>query len=365
MIFLAVTMPVHSHFSYVPVFNGLNFSEWSEQIHFYLRVMDLDLALRVEKPADITVLSTAEEKNHYKTWERSNRLSLMYMRMSIANNIKTALPKTDNAKEMLKFVEERSHITDKSLAGTIMSTLTTMKFDGSRTMHEHVIEMTNLSARLKSLGMEVDESFLVQFILNSLPSEYGPFQMNYNTMKDKWNVHELHSMLVQEETRLKNQGIHSINYVTNQGAGKKRKHANKGKGPPKFEEPAFKIHKKGPKVDRCHFCKKTGHFQKDCPRRKAWFEKKGKHNAYVCFESYLVEVPNNTWWLDSGCTTHVSNIMQGFLSIQTTRPNEKFVLMGNRMKAPMEAVGTYRLILDSEHHLDFLETFYVPIYLEI
>ena len=30
------------------------------------------------------------------------------MRMSIANNIKTALPKTDNAKEMLKFVEERS-----------------------------------------------------------------------------------------------------------------------------------------------------------------------------------------------------------------------------------------------------------------
>ena len=61
-----------------------------------------------------------------------------------------------------------------------MSTLTTMKFDGSCTMHEHVIE-----TRLKSLGMEVDESFLVQFILNSLPSEYGSFQMNYNTMKDK------------------------------------------------------------------------------------------------------------------------------------------------------------------------------------
>ena len=143
MIFLAVTMLVHSHFLYVPVFNGLNFSELSEQIHFYLGVMDL------EKPADITVLSTTEEKNHYKTWERSNRLSLMYMRMSIANNIKAALPKTDNAKEMLKFVEERSQTADKSLVGTIMSTLITMKFDGSHTMHEHVIEMTNLSARLK------------------------------------------------------------------------------------------------------------------------------------------------------------------------------------------------------------------------
>ena len=81
-----------------------------------------------------------------------------------------------------------------------MSTLTTMKFDDSRTMHEHVIEMTNIATRLKTLGMAMDEGFLVQFILNSLPFEYGPFQMNYNTMKDKWNVHELHSMLVQEET---------------------------------------------------------------------------------------------------------------------------------------------------------------------
>ncbi|XP_016164708.1 uncharacterized protein LOC107607250 [Arachis ipaensis] len=107
------------------------------------------------------------------------------MWMSIANSIKSALPKSDNAKEFMKLVEERSQTADKSLAGTLMGTLTTMKFDGSRTMHEHIIEMTNITARLKSLGMKVDENFLVQFVLNSLPSEYGPFQMNYNTMKDK------------------------------------------------------------------------------------------------------------------------------------------------------------------------------------
>ena len=86
-----------------------------------------------------------------------------------------------------------------------MGSLTTMKFDGSRTMHEHIIEMTNVATRLKSLGMEVEQNFLVQFIINSLPSEYEPFQMNYNTMKDKWNVHELHGMFVQEEVTLKNQ----------------------------------------------------------------------------------------------------------------------------------------------------------------
>ncbi|KAJ1404363.1 hypothetical protein SESBI_26674 [Sesbania bispinosa] len=66
-------------------------------------------------------------------------------------------------------------------------------------------------------------------------------------MKDKWNVHELHSMLVQEETRLKNQGNHSINYVNHQGARKKfdMKHDKKGKGLLKINEASSsQIHKK-------------------------------------------------------------------------------------------------------------------------
>ena len=259
----AVPVPniLHSSISSVLVFNGLNFSNWSEQVQFHLGVLDLDLALQEEKPAAITDTSSNEEKAYYKAWEKSNRLSLMFMRMSVAENIRIALPKTESAKEFMRLVGERSQTADKSLAGTLMSTLTNMRFDGSCTMHEHVVEMTNIAARLKSLGMAVDESFLAQFILNSLPTEYGPFQVNYNAMKDKWNVHELHSMLVQEETRLKNQGSHSVHYVSHQGhqgAGKKamKKH-DKGKGPLKINEASAQIQKKD---DKCHFCGKSDHF---------------------------------------------------------------------------------------------------------
>ena len=45
----------------------------------------------------------------------------MFMRMSIANNIKSALPEIENAKEFMKYVEERSQTVDKSLAWTLMS----------------------------------------------------------------------------------------------------------------------------------------------------------------------------------------------------------------------------------------------------
>ena len=84
-------------------------------------------------------------------------------------------------------------------------------------MHEHVVEMTTLIAKLKILGMHVDEYFLVHFILNSLsPKQRGSFQMNYNIIKDKWNVNELTSILVQEETWLKNQIAHYVHLISHQ-----------------------------------------------------------------------------------------------------------------------------------------------------
>ena len=358
-------MPVslHSHASSVPLFNGLNFSDWWEQVQFHLGVLDLDLALQVEKPAAITDKSSTEEKALHKAWERSNRLSLMFMRMTVANNIKSTLTTTASAKEFKKLVEEKSQTADKSLAGTLMSTLTTMKYDGSRTMHEHVLEMTTLAAKLKNLGMNVDEYFLVQFILNSLPPEqYGPFQMNYNTIKDKWNINQLTSMLVQEETRLKNQRTHSVHLLSHQEAEKssrKRSGKSKKKGLHNLNDSSKAIHKKE-HGNKCHFCYKVGHLKKDCLKRKAWFEKKGKPCALVCFESNFTEVPHNTWWIDSGSTTHISNSMQGFLTIQTIKSNESFVFMGNRNKVPVKGIGTYRLVLDTGHYLDLFQTLYVP-----
>jgi hypothetical protein len=280
----------------VPILDGTNFSEWSEQVQFYLGVWDLDLALQTEKPPTITNSSSAEEKAIYKSWERSNRLSIMFMQMSIVNNIKSTLPECDSAKEFFKNVEERFRSIDKSLMGTLVAELTTMKFDGTRGMHEHIIEMTNLTTKLKALGMNVDEFLLMQFIFNSLPPQYELIQIQYNTHKDKWNVNELTSILVQEEARLKQQGHHSVHLVS-QGAKKievpevngppqvievheKRqnnviepsevdgheKRQNKVIEPPKVNGPhqVIEVHKKRQKSVQCYLCKKFGHIQKNC-----------------------------------------------------------------------------------------------------
>lgn len=63
-------------------------------------------------------------------------------------------------------------------------------------MQEHILKMKNIVARLQSLGMKVKESFIVKFILNSLPPQYDPFHMHDNSIKDNWNVDELARMVV-------------------------------------------------------------------------------------------------------------------------------------------------------------------------
>ena len=74
-----VFISLNSHVSSIPIFNGLNFSNWCEQVQIHLGVLVLDLALQVEELAAITNTSSAKEKSFHKALERLNRLSLMFM----------------------------------------------------------------------------------------------------------------------------------------------------------------------------------------------------------------------------------------------------------------------------------------------
>ncbi|XP_026422483.1 uncharacterized protein LOC113318529 [Papaver somniferum] len=169
---------------------------------FQWHPQDIDLALQIEKPF-VDDKSSTEDKGLLKKWEKSDRPSIMLMRMHIDANIKGSLPKPESAKDFMDIIKERFKTADKSLAGKLMSQLTTMKYNGAQSMHHHVIEMRSIAAKLTEMKLNVDENFLVQFILNSLPDQYAAFQVHYNTIKEKCTANELANMLVQEEARLK------------------------------------------------------------------------------------------------------------------------------------------------------------------
>ena len=142
-------------------------------------------------------------------------------------------------------------------------------------------------------------------------------------------------MITQGESRLKKQRGHTIDLM---GQGSSNRHnvkANKFKKN-KAHGNVSQDGYKELKADVCHFCKKEGNYLKDCLKYKVCFEKNGTVSAFVCFESNLVEISNNTWWLDSGATTHVSTMLRGFTMIQNTNPNKKNLIHGK-----IEGIWTY------------------------
>jgi len=235
-----------------------------------LGCMELDLALCVDEPLIPIEGSPQVEKENYEWWERSNRLSLMLIKSHIWKNIRGSIPDNDMVKTYMKAIEEKFISSDKSVANTLMKKLSSMKFDSSKSVREHIMEMWNSATKLKSLKVEISKSFLVHFILDSFPLEYGPFKISCNTHKDKWSLNELLTMCVQKRERLKHvapKSTHMVNH--NKGNWKKKKAMVSLKSIRLFKWSGMR------KKMNCFFCKKLGHMKKDCLKYKNWLEKKG------------------------------------------------------------------------------------------
>ena len=201
--------------------------------------MDLDYALRVDRPSDLTNASTAEQRSTMEKWERSNRMSLlMIMKHSIPEAIRGAIPKETQAKAFLDQIANRFAANKKVETSTILCKLVSMRYKEKENIREYIMEMSNLVTRLKALKLELSEDLLVHLflvlvlVLISLPTQFSPFKISYNTQKEKWTLNELIAQCVQEEERLKQEKIESAHLAsTSQGFGtiKKRKRDNKGK----------------------------------------------------------------------------------------------------------------------------------------
>jgi len=70
----------------------------------------------------------------------------------------------------------------------------------------------------------------------------------------------------------------------------------------------------------------------------------------------------DTWWVDSGVTTHISVTMQGCLWSRPPSDAERFIYVVDDNKVAVEAVGTFRLCSKTGLFLDLFEMFYVSLF---
>ncbi|KAL8153769.1 hypothetical protein V2J09_011529 [Rumex salicifolius] len=241
--------------------------------------MDIDYAIRKDEPPSITEASTPEAIALYEKWERFNCLSVMFIKTKICASIRGSVDQHEKVKDLLKANDEQFASSDKALASILIMQLSSLRQTEIKGVRDYIMRMRDIAAQLKAL-----ESFLVHFILCTLPQQYVPFKISYNTHKEKWSINELMTMCVQEEGRLSIEEGEKVNLATFSSSKKKKYHIKEK------EKGMILVNQVIKKESKYFFYKKKGHMKKDCIKFKAWLEKKEKTFYVLNFARNLISV---------------------------------------------------------------------------
>jgi hypothetical protein len=127
-------------------------------------------------------------------WERSNRKCLMVIKERISEGIRWAIPECETAVEYLEKVESQFAGSSKAYASSLIKRLISEKYTGGG-VRDHILR-SNVAARLKPLDLAIKDGFLIYLIFNSLPKKFETFEVNYNSMNDKWTLEKFIAMCV-------------------------------------------------------------------------------------------------------------------------------------------------------------------------
>ncbi|XP_042387361.1 uncharacterized protein LOC121979436 [Zingiber officinale] len=119
--------------------------------------MDLDYALKHDRPTPLSSTSTTEERVAFDMWERSNRIGLSIMRFSIPESIRGSISEDSNVSTFLNDITSRFTSNEKVEASTILSKFVSMRYKGKGNIKEYIMEISNMVTGLKTLKLEMSE----------------------------------------------------------------------------------------------------------------------------------------------------------------------------------------------------------------
>jgi hypothetical protein len=200
-------------------------------------------------------------------------------------------------------VESQFTGSSNAYANSLIKRLVSEKYT-SGSVRDHILRMSNIAARFEPLDLAIKDGFLIYLIFNSLSKEFKIFEVNYNSMNDKWTLEKFIAVCVQEEERIKrnNDGVDSV-YMAKLHQKRKNfplKKEDKGKAVSmSSNQPVDK--------DQCKWCKRKDHYQKNCIEFLKHLNKQGEDHATFVDESLFLSYSKSTWWIDSCATIHVAN----------------------------------------------------------
>lgn len=236
----------------------------------------------------------------------------------------------------LKSYHERASLSSKI---HVVRQLVSLRMPEGGSMSEHLKSMTELRLRLTALGEEVKDHWFVALMLSSLPSSYDGLIMALESRPDEdLTVEFVKGKLLDEGRRRdeKSPGAESV-FATASSSRKQQK---------VFGEKQIA---KKEKEKLCHYCKKEGHFRRDCRKLAQDRQEKGKANVAAeskeVFEMCLAAGSageESVWYLDSGATSHMTNDASVLGEIDESKSTTICLADGKQIKSA--GVGSGKIV---------------------
>ncbi|KAJ9561430.1 hypothetical protein OSB04_006590 [Centaurea solstitialis] len=312
------------------------------------KLIHLEEALPEAPPATASATIRTAYTKRFNEQQEVAALMLVSMTPEIQKNLEEL-----TAFEMLRELKTMIQQQAEQELFEIVKAFHACKQEDGQSVSSYVLKMKGYLDQMERLGYPMPQVLGVSLILTSLSKDYDQFVMNYNMHSMGKTIAELHAML-----KLAEQGLpKKAPVVLAIKEGRIQKPQSKGKGPgkgkgkqvskpkPKIPPPAKKEH---PAKDAtCHHCGVVGHWRRNCPTYLAELKKNKATQASVSsiFTIELYTFPNKSWVYDTGCGTHICNNVQGLRGSRKLKKGALDLYVGNGMRAAVEAIGSFDLIL--------------------
>ncbi|KAL8113818.1 hypothetical protein AgCh_020925 [Apium graveolens] len=251
---------------------GPNFADWLRNLRIVHRVEKLEYVLDSPKPTEPASDAHNDEHVVYRKWIDDANVAQYIMLASMNIELQKQHEHMD-AHTILMHLQELYDVAGRTARYVISKELFGCRMSKGSSVNDHVLKIINLIERLGQLGFSMDGELSQDLVLQSLPSSFSQFVVNFHMNKLDVSLPELHNMLKTAESNFppKKSSVLLIGEGFNpkkrkKNPSKKKKVGEKKPVPPKAEDPKSKA--------VCFHCNKVGHWKRNCKVYLAELKKK-------------------------------------------------------------------------------------------
>ena len=250
---------------------------------------------------------SAQEQRIFK--KRENQ-ALACVCLSMATNLQIYVRSAKTSKEAWDNLA--SHFEEKSFSKKIFyrRKLYSARMNKGENMITHINYVKTLSEHLEAVDDPIAEKDLVIILISSLPDEYNYLITALETIAgEKLTLNYVRDRLIHESDKIGSAQAGSNNST--------KEALISSRGQDQKEPMDLK------KV-KCHFCKRKGHFARDCFKKKAnqkkppnaefanKVEKISRKSPEVALATGGTSMKGDEWWIDSGASQHMTPTKKGW-----------------------------------------------------